>query len=120
MVWHLICNEDIVGSSPTASSMENDFALKVWASVVKNAHEVNKWPAWKKYGTGLFTLKQEIKMLTDDEKEHIQALVDNEGLEYTFVCKTSFKKIKDPEFHRLRVAFLDAHTALNDYIQFDT
>lgn len=58
-------------------------------------------------------------MLTDDEKEHIQAIIDNEGFEYTFVEYSRFNKVKDATFHKLRAEFIKAQRALAKYIGLD-
>lgn len=42
--------------------------------------------------------------------------VELEGFDYAFVHYSDFNEIKDEEFHKLRVAFLTARTALIDYI----
>lgn len=54
--------------------------------------------------------------MTKKERTYVRETVESEGFEYAFVNYTDFEDIKDEEFHRLRKAFLEAHTALEDYI----
>lgn len=54
--------------------------------------------------------------MTDCERERIWDKVEDEGLEYCFRAYSSFEDVKDPEFHRLRQAFIDAADALEAYI----
>lgn len=45
--------------------------------------------------------------------------VEHEGFHYAFRSYSNFKEVKDEEFHKLRVAYLDAAKALADYIEVD-
>lgn len=52
------------------------------------------------------------------DAEHILDDVDSEGLDYLFREGSSFTWIKDdPEFHRLRLAYIATANALENYIQ---
>lgn len=51
------------------------------------------------------------------DKMHIAGIVDNEGFDYTFRYYSSFDDIKDPKFHKLRLAYEEAAKALSDYIE---
>lgn len=42
--------------------------------------------------------------------------IDNEGFDYCFDGYSHWDEIKDPEFHRLRQAYLDAKEALGNYV----
>lgn len=50
------------------------------------------------------------------DRENIQATVENEGFDYAFVHYSHFEEVKDEEFHRLRVQYVEAQQALADYI----
>ncbi len=54
--------------------------------------------------------------MTKDDREYILSVIDQEGFDYTFVDYSDFKAIKDKEFHKLRKAYIDAHKALEQYI----
>jgi hypothetical protein len=54
--------------------------------------------------------------LTKAEQELVRALVDDEGLDYTFIHHFDFEQIKDETFHRLRKAYILAAERLQDYI----
>ena len=53
------------------------------------------------------------------EREEVQAIVGNEGFDYAFRHYTSFEEITDPEFHRLRKAYVEAAEALAEYVELD-
>ncbi len=53
------------------------------------------------------------------DTELVYNTVESEGFDYTFTDYSSFKEIKDKEFHRLRQAYLDAREALAAYIGVD-
>lgn len=42
--------------------------------------------------------------------------IDNEGFDYTFQHYSHFGEIKDEEFHKLRVAYVQAAKDLAEYI----
>lgn len=57
--------------------------------------------------------------MTYDELENWQAVsyrMDNEGIDYCFEHYSSFEEIKDEEFHRLRLGFLQHMKELREYI----
>ena len=57
--------------------------------------------------------------MTYDELENWQAVnyrMDNEGIDYCFEHYSSFEEIKDKEFHRLRLGFLQSMKELREYI----
>lgn len=54
--------------------------------------------------------------MTAKEFRRVQDTVDNEGFEYAFLHYSDFTEIKDPEFHKLREAYLAAQKALAEYI----
>ena len=51
-----------------------------------------------------------------EDKNYIKNKLENEGFDYAFVHYSSFSDIKDEEFHRLREAYIEAHKALEDYL----
>ena len=55
----------------------------------------------------------------DKEKDEICSVIDNEGFDYTFTSKTSFKDIKDEEFHKLRNEYIQAQKKLSKYVGWD-
>jgi len=55
--------------------------------------------------------------LSPRERLHIHAIIENEGFDYGFRHKTSFKdEVKDPEFHRLLELYLKAAKELETYV----
>jgi hypothetical protein len=57
--------------------------------------------------------------MTEEEKENwenCQYRMKEEGFHYCFTSYSSFTNIKDEEFHRLRMAYLDSAKALEKYI----
>lgn len=64
-------------------------------------------------------------MMSGKELNYVRACVENEGFDYAFVHYTNFNGeaggesksslVTDPEFHRLRDAFLVARSTLIDY-----
>jgi hypothetical protein len=60
--------------------------------------------------------KKKDGVLTKTEKEQIRDTIDNEGFDYGFCNYSSFDEYKDKEFHRLRLAYIDAKNALSEYI----
>lgn len=42
--------------------------------------------------------------------------IENEGFDYAFRHYSEFKEINDPEFHKLRLAYVEAANDLDDYI----
>lgn len=57
------------------------------------------------------------KRLSKAEKRNLRNIIENEGsLEYTFRHYAGFEELEDAEFHRLRLAFIAAAEALENYI----
>lgn len=54
--------------------------------------------------------------MTGKEFQYVNCTIDNEGFEYTFTGYSHFKEIKDPKFHKLRVAYLKAGQQLAQYL----
>ena len=49
--------------------------------------------------------------MTEEELENwgmVRYRMDNEGIDYCFEKYSSFEEIKDEEFHKLRLEFLDS------------
>ena len=58
--------------------------------------------------------------MTYDELENWQAVsyrMDNEGIDYCFEHYSSFEEIKDEEFHKLRLEFLDSMKKIREYVK---
>ncbi|MCW3466523.1 hypothetical protein [Chitinophaga nivalis] len=58
--------------------------------------------------------------MTEEQKEMLVNLVENEGMEQTFIMYSDFKEIEDEEFHTLRKAYEDAHQKLEAFIGVDS
>ncbi|HDR1108773.1 TPA: hypothetical protein QB401_001263 [Pasteurella multocida] len=54
--------------------------------------------------------------MKQEDREYLQSIIENEGFDYAFVGYSHFKEIQDEEFHKLRLAYLAAQKALEDYI----
>lgn len=56
--------------------------------------------------------------MTTTERQFVSDHIESQGFDYAFTeYFTSFvQNVKDPEFHRLREAYVAAHKALADYI----
>jgi hypothetical protein len=57
--------------------------------------------------------------MTKDELEYwhsVQYRMDDEGFDYCFESYSSWDEIKDEEFHRLRLGFLQHMKELREYI----
>ena len=57
--------------------------------------------------------------MTHDELENWQSVqyrMDDEGIDYCFESYSSWDEIKDEEFHRLRLGFLQHMKELREYI----
>lgn len=48
--------------------------------------------------------------------EDVRDRIELEGFDYAFRFYSDFKEVDDPEFHRLREAYVAAAQALDDYI----
>ena len=58
--------------------------------------------------------------MTYDELENWQAVsyrMDNEGIDYCFEHYSSFEEIKDEEFHKLRLEFLESMRKIREYVK---
>jgi hypothetical protein len=58
--------------------------------------------------------------MTSEEKEeweYVYYRMENEGFHYCFKHYSSFKDIKDEEFHRLRTNYLQSANELEEYIK---
>lgn len=55
--------------------------------------------------------------MENDEKYDVSVSVENEGFDYCFDGYSDFEEIKDPEFHKLRLEYLEAKTNLAKYIE---
>jgi hypothetical protein len=42
--------------------------------------------------------------------------MDNEGIDYCFEKYSSFEEIKDEEFHKLRLEFLESMKKIREYV----
>jgi hypothetical protein len=60
------------------------------------------------------------KIMTEEELEDWQAVyyrMDNEGIDYCFEHYSSFEEIKDEEFHKLRLEFLESMRKIREYVK---
>jgi hypothetical protein len=57
--------------------------------------------------------------LSKSDKEHIQECCEAEGFSYAFIHWSDFKKVKDPKFHELRLAYVEAAKALGKYVGYE-
>lgn len=48
--------------------------------------------------------------------QYVRDCIEHESFDYAFTGYSDFKEVKDPEFHRLREAYLTAQEELQDYI----
>ena len=58
--------------------------------------------------------------MTEEEFENWQAVsyrMDNEGIDYCFEHYSSFEEIKDEEFHKLRLEFLESMRKIREYVK---
>jgi hypothetical protein len=55
-------------------------------------------------------------LMTGKEINYVRDIVGTEGFEYAFIHYDDFKAVKDPEFHKLRAAYVQAHKELYDYL----
>ena len=52
----------------------------------------------------------------DNTFDYVQGCIENEGFEYCFDLYSSFKEVKDDEFHVLRKNYLESKKLLVKYI----
>ena len=50
------------------------------------------------------------------DAENVRHKIDAEGFDYCFRYYSHFPEVKDEEFHKLRVAYVQAAKDLEDYI----
>ena len=58
--------------------------------------------------------------MTEEELENwqmVQYRMDNEGIDYCFEHYSSFEEIKDEEFHKLRLEFLENMKKIRKYVE---
>lgn len=58
--------------------------------------------------------------MTEEEFENWQSVsyrMDNEGIDYCFEHYSSFEEIKDEEFHKLRLEFLESMKKIREYVK---
>ena len=58
--------------------------------------------------------------MTEEELEDWQMVryrMDNEGIDYCFEHYSSFDEIKDEEFHKLRLEFLESMRKIREYVK---
>ena len=58
--------------------------------------------------------------MTEEELENLGMVryrMDNEGIDYCFEKYSSFEEIKDEEFHKLRLEFLDSMKKIREYVK---
>jgi hypothetical protein len=46
----------------------------------------------------------------------VKSCIHNEGFDYCFQSYSNFHEVKDEEFHKLRLAYLNAAKALEEYV----
>jgi hypothetical protein len=51
-----------------------------------------------------------------DNFESVKYRIESEGIEYAFIHYSSFKAIKDDEFHRLRLKLIESINDIKNYI----
>ena len=55
--------------------------------------------------------------MTKKDIGRIEDVLNSEGFDYGFIHYTSFDEIKDEEFHRLRLAYVEAQEKLQAYLE---
>jgi hypothetical protein len=58
--------------------------------------------------------------MTEKELENWEAVryrMDNEGIDYCFESYSRFEEIKDEEFHKLRLEFLESMKKIREYVK---
>jgi len=51
-----------------------------------------------------------------EDWQMVQYRMDNEGIDYCFEHYSSFEEIKDEEFHKLRLEFLESMKKIREYV----
>ena len=57
--------------------------------------------------------------MTNEQKETVMGIVDNEGFDYAFCDYSNFEEIKDAEFHKVREKYVGAAKELKAIIGFN-
>ena len=57
--------------------------------------------------------------ITAKQREEVSFRIDQEGLDYTLRNYSSFPEVSDPKFHELRMAYIAAAEAFEEYIGFE-
>lgn len=52
-----------------------------------------------------------------EDWQMVQYRMDNEGIGYCFEHYSRFEEIKDEEFHKLRLEFLDSMRKIREYVK---
>ena len=52
-----------------------------------------------------------------EDWQMVQYRMDNEGIDYCFEHYSSFEEIKDEEFHKLRLEFLESMKKIREYVK---
>ena len=58
--------------------------------------------------------------MTEEELENWEAVryrMDDEGIDYCFESYSRFEEIKDEEFHKLRLEFLESMKKIREYVK---
>ena len=61
-----------------------------------------------------------IKIMTEEEFDNWEMVdyrIRNEGIDYTFEHYSRFEEIKDDEFHKLRLEFLESIKKIREYVK---
>lgn len=56
-------------------------------------------------------------LLSKEDTEIILSYIETDGFNYTFTSKSSFDNIENADFHKLRLAYLEAEDGLEDYLK---
>lgn len=55
--------------------------------------------------------------LSKEDTELILSYIETDGFNYTFTSKSSFDDVKNADFHKLRLAYLEAEDKLENYLK---
>jgi hypothetical protein len=55
--------------------------------------------------------------MIDDNFNYLKSRINQEGFHYCFKHYSNWENIKDPEFHKLRISYLEISKLLEDYIE---
>lgn len=56
-------------------------------------------------------------LLSKEDTEIILSYIETDGFNYTCTSKSSFDNIENADFHKLRLAYLEAEDGLEDYLK---